>query len=49
VVTEQVMIPFAQAAFDEAGRLKEQLPAQLMDMMVARVIDLCERLDPPVS
>ena len=49
VATEQVMIPFAQSAFDEAGLLKEQLPGQLMGMMVDRVIDLCERLDPPVS
>jgi len=49
VVTEQVLIPFAQNAFDEAGALKEALPAQLMGMMVARVIDLCERLEPPTA
>ncbi|WP_293899519.1 NAD(P)H-dependent oxidoreductase [Phenylobacterium sp.] len=49
VATEQVMIPFAATAFDAQGALKEPLPAQLMGMMVARVIDLAERLEPPVS
>ena len=49
VATEQVMIPFAQSAFDEAGLLKDELPAQLMGMMIDRVIDLCVRLQPPVS
>lgn len=49
VATEQLMIPFAGTAFDELGAFKEPLPAQLMGVMVARVIDLCERLDPPTS
>lgn len=49
VATEQVMIPFALNAFDEAAALKEALPAQLLGGMVARVIDLAERLEPPTS
>lgn len=49
VATEQVMIPFAATAFDEQGALKEALPNQLMGAMVARVIELAEKLDPPIS
>ena len=49
VATEQVLIPFAQNAFDESGALKERLPAQLLGGLVARVIDLAERLEPPVA
>jgi chromate reductase, NAD(P)H dehydrogenase (quinone) len=49
VATEQVLIPFAQNAFDESGALKEPLPAQLLGGLVARVIDLTERLEPPVA
>jgi chromate reductase len=49
VATEQVMLPFAQNGFDEAGALREALPAQLMGMLVARVIDLAARLEPPVG
>ena len=49
VATEQVMIPFAQNAFDEQGNLKEALPAQLMGLLVARVIELAEKLEPPTS
>ncbi|HWA63264.1 MAG TPA: NAD(P)H-dependent oxidoreductase [Caulobacteraceae bacterium] len=45
VATEQVMVPLAHSAFDEAtGALKEALPAQLLSMMTARVIDLARRL-----
>ena len=47
VANEQVLIPAAHAAFDEAGALKEALPAQLLDGLVARVIDLATRLEPP--
>ena len=47
VATEQVLVPFGQNAFDENGALKEPLPAQLLGGLVARVIDLAERLEPP--
>jgi NAD(P)H-dependent FMN reductase len=49
VATEQVLAPFAGNAFDEKGALKEPLPAQLLAGLVARVIDLAERLEPPTS
>ena len=49
VATEQVMVPFASAAFAEDGSLKDPMAAGLLGAMVARVIDLCERLEPPVS
>lgn len=49
VVTEQVLAPFAQSAFDETGRLKEPMQAQILAMMVARVIDLATRLEPPTT
>ncbi len=49
VATEQVLVPFAQSAFDEDRRLKEPLPAQLLGGLVARVIDLAERLEPPIA
>ena len=44
VATEQVLVPFAYGAFEEGGALKEQLPAQLLGGLAARVIDLAERL-----
>lgn len=49
VATEQVLIPFAQNAFDETGALKEALPAQLLGGLAARVIELAERLEPPIA
>jgi NAD(P)H-dependent FMN reductase len=49
VATEQVMVPFAHNAFDDAWALKDTLPAQLLGGMAARVIELAERLEPPVS
>ncbi|HEY0651427.1 NAD(P)H-dependent oxidoreductase [Phenylobacterium sp.] len=49
VATEQLLIPFAQNAFDEAGALKEALPAQILGMTVSRVIDLATRLEPPTA
>ena len=49
VATEQVLLPAAHAGFDEAGALKEALPAQLMGLMVARVIELAEKLEPPIA
>lgn len=49
VATEQVLVPFAQNAFDEAGALKEALPAQLLGGLAARVIELAERLEPPTA
>jgi len=49
VATEQVLVPFAHGAFDENWALKEALPAQLLGGLAARVIDLAEKLQPPVS
>jgi NAD(P)H-dependent FMN reductase len=49
VATEQALVPMAQNAFDEAGKLKEPLPAQILGMTVARVIDLATRLEPPTA
>ena len=49
VATEQVLVPAAHAAFDEAGALKEALSAQLLCGLVARVMDLSERLAPPTA
>jgi NAD(P)H-dependent FMN reductase len=49
VATEQVLVPFAHGAFDENWALKEALPAQLLGGLAARVIELAERLEPPVS
>ncbi|MBL8554860.1 MAG: NAD(P)H-dependent oxidoreductase [Phenylobacterium sp.] len=49
VATEQVLVPFALDAFDETGALKQPLPAQLLGGLVARVIELAERLEPPVA
>lgn len=49
VATEQVLVPAAHAAFDEAGALKDALPAQLLGGLVARVIDLVTRLEPPTA
>ncbi|MDB5437360.1 MAG: NADPH-dependent reductase [Phenylobacterium sp.] len=46
VATEQVLVPFAHGAFEEGGALKEQLPAQLLGGLAARVIDLAQRLAP---
>jgi len=49
VATEQVLVPFAHGAFDENWALKEALPAQLLGGLAARVIELAEKLEPPVS
>lgn len=49
VATEQVLVPAAHAAFDESGALKEPLPAQLLGLMAARVVDLAEKLGPPTA
>jgi chromate reductase len=49
VATEQVLLPFAQNGFDDAGALREALPSQILGMTVARVIDLATRLDPPIA
>lgn len=49
VATEQVLVPFAHGAFDENWALKEALPAQLLGGLAARVIELAEKLQPPVS
>jgi chromate reductase, NAD(P)H dehydrogenase (quinone) len=49
VATEQLLVPFAQNAFDETGALKEALPVQILGMTVSRVIDLAGRLEPPTA
>lgn len=49
VATEQVLVPFAHGAFDENWALKEALPAQLLGALAARVIELAERVQPPVQ
>jgi len=49
VATEQVLVPFAHGAFDENRALKEALPAQLLGGLAARVIELAQRLEPPVA
>ena len=46
VVTEQVLVPVAQNAFDEAGQLKDALPRQLLSLLVDRMIYVAERLRP---
>lgn len=38
VIPEQVLIPFAHAAFEEDGSLKDALPASLVDMAMARLV-----------
>ena len=45
VATEQVLVPLAHTAFEDRA-LKDPLPAQLLGGLVARVIDLAERLAP---
>jgi NAD(P)H-dependent FMN reductase len=49
VATEQVLVPAAHLAFDENGELKDPLPAQLLAGVVARVVELAEKLDPPTA
>lgn len=49
VATEQVLVPAAHTAFDDAGALKDALPAQLLGGLAARVIELAERLEPPIA
>lgn len=46
VATEQVLLPVAHEAFDEAGQIREALPRQLLSRLLARVIFLAERLQP---
>lgn len=45
VATEQVLVPFADKAF-EGPELTEAMPKQLLPLMVKRVIFLAERLKP---
>jgi len=44
VIPEQVLIPNAHAAFDDAGELKEALPASLVEMTAARLVAVAEAL-----
>lgn len=44
VIPEQVVVPSAHAAFDEDGRLKEALPASLVDMTAARLVAVAKAL-----
>lgn len=38
VIPEQVLIPFAHAAFEEDGSLKDPMPASLIDLAMARLV-----------
>lgn len=38
VIPDQVLVPNAHVAFDEAGQLKEALPASLVNMTAARLV-----------
>lgn len=44
VIPDQVLVPNAHAAFDEAGQLKEALPASLVDMTTARLVAVAKAL-----
>ena len=44
VIPEQVLIPNAHAAFDEEGKLKEALPASLVDMTAARLVAVAQAI-----
>jgi NAD(P)H-dependent FMN reductase len=48
VATEQVVVPFADRAFDGPD-LKDAMPKQLIPLMTARVIYLAQALRPPVT
>lgn len=43
VIPEQVVVPFAPAGIVD-GQLKDALPAALLDAMVARLIEIAEKL-----
>lgn len=44
IIPDQVVIPFAHAAFDEEGNLREALPASLVDMATARLVKVAGAL-----
>ena len=44
MIPDQVLIPFAHAAFDEDGNLKEALPASLVDIAAARLVKVAGAL-----
>jgi NAD(P)H-dependent FMN reductase len=44
VIPEQVIVPVAHTAFDEAGALRDTLPASLVDMTAARLIAVAKAL-----
>jgi len=44
VIPDQVLVPNAHAAFDEAGQLREPLPASLVDMTAARLVAVAKAL-----
>ena len=44
VIPEQVLVPNAHAAFDEAGQLRDALPASLVDMTAARLVTVARAL-----
>lgn len=44
MIPDQVLIPFAHAAFDEDGNLKETLPASLVDIAAARLVKVARAL-----
>ncbi|KTE10696.1 NADPH-dependent FMN reductase [Sphingopyxis sp. H115] len=44
VIPEQVLVPAAHAAFDESGKLKEALPASLVDATAARLVAVAKAI-----
>lgn len=46
VIPDQVQVPSAHAAFDEAGQLKESLPASLVEQTCARLVAVAAALKP---
>lgn len=44
VIPEQVLIPNAHAAFDETAKLKDALPASLVDMTASRLVAVARAL-----
>ena len=44
VIPEQVLVPNAHTAFDEAGQLRDALPASLVEMTAARLVVVAKAL-----
>lgn len=44
VIPDQLLVPSAHMAFDEAGHLKDALPASLVDVVTARLVTVARAL-----